>query len=44
MGSIICKEFLQINKKKVKTQYVKCTLMHPTETREDGFGLDRYVR
>ena len=29
LGSIICKEFLQINKKKIKIQYVKLSLMHP---------------
>lgn len=44
LGSIICKELLQINKKRIKTQYMKLPLIHPTETREDGFGLGRGAR
>lgn len=43
-GSIIYKELLQINKKRIKTQHMKLPLIHPTETREDGFGLGRVAR
>lgn len=43
-GSIIYKELLQINKKRIKTQYMKLPLIHPTECREDGFGLGRRAR
>lgn len=39
LGSIIYKEFLQITKKKIKNPVHELILMHPTETREHGFGL-----
>lgn len=38
LGSIISKEFLQIDKKKVKTQYMKLTLMHLKKTIKDVSG------
>ena len=39
LGSIVSKEFLQINKKMVKTQYMKLTLMHLKKTIKDVFCL-----
>lgn len=44
LGSITYKELLQINKKRIQTPYINFPLIHPTGTREDGFGLGRDAR